>query len=198
MKRQARPSDDSPGRNVSQAQTLARHRARVKSLFNTSPHGGHLVHHRLHEHAAIGGVVVDVVTPAEGIAPENSGRLLINIHGGPESQYRPTLFSFDQFLLNEMGVAVIRPNVQKVDLYGGQSTALLDSFISRVTASLQVNFVSGTLDIIKKMWGLPDAAHTGDLSAATREQLHLAEDPARLLDRMAEHRPVAEGKWLDR
>ncbi|RIV85502.1 steryl acetyl hydrolase [Aurantiacibacter xanthus] len=30
----------------------------------------------------IGGVVVDVVTPAEGIAPENADRLLINVHGG--------------------------------------------------------------------------------------------------------------------
>ena len=30
----------------------------------------------------IGGVVVDVVTPAEGIAPENELRVLINVHGG--------------------------------------------------------------------------------------------------------------------
>jgi len=30
----------------------------------------------------IGGIVVDVVTPAEGIAPENAGRVLINLHGG--------------------------------------------------------------------------------------------------------------------
>lgn len=63
--------------------------------------------------------------------------------------------------------AVIRPAVRKVDLYGGQSAALLDSFINQVTASLQCNFVSGTLDIIKKMWGLPNAAHTGDLGAGT-------------------------------
>lgn len=69
--------------------------------------------------------------------------------------------------------AIIRPGVQKVDLYGGQSTALLDSFINRVTASLQVNFVSGTLDIIKKMWGLPDSSHTGDLGAATNETLRV-------------------------
>jgi hypothetical protein len=30
----------------------------------------------------IGGVVADVVTPAGGVAPENRGRLLINLHGG--------------------------------------------------------------------------------------------------------------------
>ena len=30
----------------------------------------------------IGGVVVDVITPAEGVAPENADRLLTNVHGG--------------------------------------------------------------------------------------------------------------------
>jgi monoterpene epsilon-lactone hydrolase len=32
--------------------------------------------------AHIGSVLVDVVTPAEGIAPENAHRVLINVHGG--------------------------------------------------------------------------------------------------------------------
>jgi acetyl esterase/lipase len=30
----------------------------------------------------IGGVVVDVVTPGEGITPENAARVLVNVHGG--------------------------------------------------------------------------------------------------------------------
>ena len=30
----------------------------------------------------IGGVVVDVVTPREGVAPENADRVLLNVHGG--------------------------------------------------------------------------------------------------------------------
>jgi acetyl esterase/lipase len=30
----------------------------------------------------IGGVIVDVVTPAGGVPPENAGRVLINLHGG--------------------------------------------------------------------------------------------------------------------
>ena len=30
----------------------------------------------------IGGVVTDVIVPAEGVAPENAGRVLINLHGG--------------------------------------------------------------------------------------------------------------------
>jgi len=44
--------------------------------------------------------------------------VLINIHGGPESQYRPFFTGFDQLLLNELGIAVIRPNVRGSDGYG--------------------------------------------------------------------------------
>ena len=50
--------------------------------------------------------------------PDNPAPVVINIHGGPESQYRPFLSSFDQFLLNEMGIAVIRPNVRGSAGYG--------------------------------------------------------------------------------
>ena len=84
------------------------------------------------------------------------------------NQYDPTnVYTLTPWATTDETGAVIRPTVSKVDLYGGQSTALLDSFINQVAAQLQTNFVSGTLDIIKKMWGLPDAAHTGDLSAET-------------------------------
>lgn len=38
--------------------------------------------------------------------------VLINIHGGPESQTRPTFSGLDQFYLNEMGFAVVKPNVR--------------------------------------------------------------------------------------
>ncbi|MFQ5735114.1 MAG: alpha/beta fold hydrolase, partial [Planctomycetaceae bacterium] len=44
--------------------------------------------------------------------------VVISIHGGPESQYRPYLSTFDQFLLNELGIAVIRPNVRGSAGYG--------------------------------------------------------------------------------
>jgi dipeptidyl aminopeptidase/acylaminoacyl peptidase len=40
------------------------------------------------------------------------------IHGGPEAQYRPAFSGFDQFLLNELGIAVIHPNVRGSDGYG--------------------------------------------------------------------------------
>jgi dipeptidyl aminopeptidase/acylaminoacyl peptidase len=44
--------------------------------------------------------------------------VLINIHGGPESQYRPAFNGTEQFYLNELGMAVIHPNVRGSNGYG--------------------------------------------------------------------------------
>jgi dipeptidyl aminopeptidase/acylaminoacyl peptidase len=44
--------------------------------------------------------------------------VLIDIHGGPESQYRPGWGPFIQFLVNELGYAVIAPNVRGSSGYG--------------------------------------------------------------------------------
>ncbi|MGM9998204.1 MAG: S9 family peptidase [Candidatus Bruticola sp.] len=44
--------------------------------------------------------------------------VLIQIHGGPESQYQPYFSSFIQYLVNEKGIAVIAPNVRGSHGYG--------------------------------------------------------------------------------
>ena len=44
--------------------------------------------------------------------------VLISIHGGPESQYRPTFSGTEQYYLNELGIAVIHPNVRGSNGYG--------------------------------------------------------------------------------
>ena len=44
--------------------------------------------------------------------------VLIDIHGGPEGQYRPFFSGVDQFLVRELGVAVIHPNVRGSEGYG--------------------------------------------------------------------------------
>jgi len=44
--------------------------------------------------------------------------VLINIHGGPESQYRPAFNGIEQFYLHELGLAVIHPNVRGSAGYG--------------------------------------------------------------------------------
>jgi len=49
---------------------------------------------------------------------ERPAGVLINIHGGPESQYRPFFNGTEQFYLNELGMAVIHPNVRGSQGYG--------------------------------------------------------------------------------
>jgi dipeptidyl aminopeptidase/acylaminoacyl peptidase len=44
--------------------------------------------------------------------------VLIDIHGGPESQARPVYYPMTQYLLLEMGIAVIEPNVRGSSGYG--------------------------------------------------------------------------------
>ncbi len=58
-----------------------------------------------------------VFRPAQASA-EKPVPVLINIHGGPEGQYRPYFSGLDQFFLNDLGIAVIRPNVRGSAGYG--------------------------------------------------------------------------------
>lgn len=44
--------------------------------------------------------------------------VLINIHGGPESQYQPLFSGSSQFYANELGIAVLHPNVRGSAGYG--------------------------------------------------------------------------------
>jgi len=44
--------------------------------------------------------------------------VVIRIHGGPEGQARDTFDSFTQYLVGELGIAVIAPNVRKSTGYG--------------------------------------------------------------------------------
>jgi len=58
---------------------------------------------------------------------------LIHCHGGPEGQYLPYFSSLTQFYLNEMGIAVIAPNVRGSSGYGKEFIAL-DNDYSREDA----------------------------------------------------------------
>ncbi|MDQ3673767.1 MAG: prolyl oligopeptidase family serine peptidase, partial [Gemmatimonadota bacterium] len=50
--------------------------------------------------------------------------IIINIHGGPEGQYVPGFLGRTNYFLNEMGVAVIYPNVRGSTGYGKQFVKL--------------------------------------------------------------------------
>lgn len=58
--------------------------------------------------------------------PRTSGPhpVIVNIHGGPESQFRPGFSSTIQYWVNELGVAVIAPNVRGSSGYGRDFLAL--------------------------------------------------------------------------
>ncbi|MEJ2090505.1 MAG: alpha/beta fold hydrolase, partial [Gammaproteobacteria bacterium] len=58
--------------------------------------------------------------PAFVYRPRGSGPhpVLISIHGGPEGQYRPYFSSTIQYLVGELGMAVIAPNVRGSAGYG--------------------------------------------------------------------------------
>ena len=58
--------------------------------------------------------------PAFVFRPRTAGPhpVLINIHGGPEGQFRPFFSYSTQYYVNEMGIAVIAPNVRGSTGYG--------------------------------------------------------------------------------
>jgi dipeptidyl aminopeptidase/acylaminoacyl peptidase len=56
--------------------------------------------------------------------------VMVNIHGGPEGQYRPGFLGRNNYYLNEMGVALIFPNVRGSTGYG-KTFLKLDNGINR-------------------------------------------------------------------
>lgn len=58
--------------------------------------------------------------PAFVFRPQTPGPhpVIIDIHGGPESQYRPQWSAFTQYLVNELGYVVVAPNVRGSAGYG--------------------------------------------------------------------------------
>ncbi|MDP7277318.1 MAG: prolyl oligopeptidase family serine peptidase [Planctomycetaceae bacterium] len=70
-----------------------------------------------------------VYRPASA-SKQTPAAVLVHIHGGPESQYRPYFSPTDQFYLNELGIAVIRPNVRGSAGYG-KTYVRLDNGLNR-------------------------------------------------------------------
>jgi len=71
--------------------------------------------------------------------------VVIDIHGGPEEQYRPSFWGQDNYLLNELGVVKIYPNVRGSTGYG-KTFVNLDNGLKREDA---VKDLCALLDWIK-------------------------------------------------
>jgi len=54
--------------------------------------------------------------------------VIINIHGGPESQFRPTFLGRNNYFVNELGVAMLFPNVRGSSGYGKTFLTLDNGF----------------------------------------------------------------------
>ena len=63
--------------------------------------------------------------------------VIINIHGGPEEQYRPEFGYHNNYFLNELGIVLIFPNVRGSSGYG-KSFHKLDDGVLRVGASKDI------------------------------------------------------------
>jgi dipeptidyl aminopeptidase/acylaminoacyl peptidase len=77
--------------------------------------------------------------------------LIIDIHGGPESQYRPAFNSRIQYWVNELGLAVIAPNVRGSAGYGKaflalDNAALREDSVKDIGALLDWVGANGTFD----------------------------------------------------
>lgn len=75
---------------------------------------------------------------------EKPAAVLIQIHGGPEGQYRPLFSGITQFYLNELGIAVLAPNVRGSSGYG-KTYLTLDNATLREDS---VRDIGGLLDWI--------------------------------------------------
>jgi dipeptidyl aminopeptidase/acylaminoacyl peptidase len=73
--------------------------------------------------------------PAYVYEPATSGPhpVLISLHGGPESQFRPGFDPWIQYVVNELGFAVVAPNVRGSSGYG-KSYMALDNGVLREDA----------------------------------------------------------------
>ena len=70
--------------------------------------------------------------------------VIINIHGGPEGQSRPTFLGRNNYFINELGVAMIYPNVRGSDGYG-KTYLQLDNALKRLDS---VKDIGALLDAI--------------------------------------------------
>lgn len=96
--------------------------------------------------------------PAFYYKPEGKGPfpVVVNIHGGPESQALPTFNPAVQFMVNELGIAVLVPNVRGSSGYG-KDYLLLDNGFKREDS---VKDIGALLDWIARQPEL-DASRVG-------------------------------------
>jgi len=83
-----------------------------------------LIHWKSWDDKSISGFLYRPPTRFTGKRP-----VIINIHGGPEGQYRPGFLGRNNYFLNELGAAIIFPNVRGSSGYGKSFLAADNGFL---------------------------------------------------------------------
>jgi dipeptidyl aminopeptidase/acylaminoacyl peptidase len=99
-----------------------------------------LIHWKTFDGRTLSGFIYKPLTKFDSKRP-----VVIDIHGGPEEQFRPGFVYEDNYLLNDLGVAKIYPNVRGSSGYG-RTFLDLDNGLSRTDA---VKDIGALLDWIK-------------------------------------------------
>ena len=92
-----------------------------------------LIHWKSFDGKMISGFLYKPPTKFTGKRP-----VLVIIHGGPEGQSQPTFLGRNNYLLNEMGIALIYPNVRGSTGYG-KTFSLLDNGFKREDTYKDIN-----------------------------------------------------------
>jgi dipeptidyl aminopeptidase/acylaminoacyl peptidase len=72
--------------------------------------------------------------------------MIVNIHGGPEAQARPGFLGRNNYLLNELGIAIFFPNVRGSSGYGTRFVSLDDGPFQRENS---VRDIGAFLDVLQ-------------------------------------------------
>jgi dipeptidyl aminopeptidase/acylaminoacyl peptidase len=84
----------------------------------------HLIHWKSWDERPISGFLYKPPAKFSGKRP-----VMVNIHGGPEGQVRPDFLGRDNYFLNELGIAIVYPNVRGSTGYGKTFQKLDNGFL---------------------------------------------------------------------
>jgi len=87
-----------------------------------------LIHWKSFDGKSIGGFLYKPVDQA-GKPLAGKHPVIIDIHGGPEGQFRPGFLARNNYLTSELGIAVIYPNVRGSTGYGKEFVTLDNGFL---------------------------------------------------------------------
>ncbi|WP_165066331.1 S9 family peptidase [Paludisphaera rhizosphaerae] len=97
--------------------------------------------------------------------------VLIQIHGGPESQFRPGFLGRTNYLINELGIVVIAPNVRGSDGYGKSYLQLDNGFLREDSVKdigALLDWIAAQPDLDKTRVAVAGGSYGGFMSLAVQ------------------------------